>query len=41
MAMEYWAMQYMNYARVVSPQALAEKIKANVQNSPEKYSNDL
>ena len=41
MAMEYWAMQYMNYVRVVSPQTLAEKIKNNLHNALEKYSNDL
>ena len=36
-AMEYWAMQYMNYVEVITPIALREKIKENLENAAEKY----
>lgn len=36
-AMEYWAMQFLNYVEVVSPLSLREKIKENLQNASEKY----
>lgn len=37
MAMEYWAMQYLNYVEVVVPLELREKIKENLGKSLEKY----
>ena len=36
-AMEYWAMQYLNFAEIVSPAGLREKIKQNIDNAKEKY----
>ncbi len=39
-AMEYWAMQYLNYVEVLSPQALRDKIKENLKNATEKYGAD-
>jgi predicted DNA-binding transcriptional regulator YafY len=37
MAMEYWAMQYLNYVEVVSPSELRDKIKENLENAIKKY----
>ena len=36
-AMEYWAMQYLNFTEIVSPAGLREKIKQNIDNAKEKY----
>ena len=36
-AMEYWAMQYLNYVEVVHPQALRNKIKENLKLATAKY----
>ena len=36
-AMEYWAMQYMNAVKILSPIELRERIKKNVQTANEKY----
>lgn len=36
-AMEYWAMQYINFAEIVSPISLREKIKQNIDTAKEKY----
>ena len=36
-AMEYWAMQYLNYVEVKKPLELREKIKSNLQKAEEKY----
>ena len=36
-AMEYWAMQYMNYVEVISPTHLRETIKKNIAKAQEKY----
>ena len=38
MAMEHWAMQYINYVEVISPKALRESIKASINNGINKYS---
>ena len=37
MAMEHWAMQYINYVEITKPAALREKIKENLKNAAEKY----
>ncbi|MCH5192135.1 MAG: WYL domain-containing transcriptional regulator [Oscillospiraceae bacterium] len=37
MAMEHWAMQYINYVKITSPQALVDKIKDNLRDASEKY----
>ena len=37
MAMEYWAMQYINYVKIISPQVLVDKIKNNLCKAAEKY----
>lgn len=37
MAMEYWAMQYLNFVEIISPAELRNKIKENVQNAAKKY----
>lgn len=37
MAMEYWAMQYLNAVEVIFPQSLREKIAANLHAAIEKY----
>lgn len=37
MAMEHWAMQYINHVRIISPQVLVEKIKDNLREAAEKY----
>ena len=36
-AMEYWAMQYLNYVEIKSPLSLRERIKNNLQKAEEKY----
>ncbi len=36
-AMEYWAMQYLNFVEIKSPSALRDQIKTNLQNATEKY----
>ena len=36
-AMEYWAMQYLNYVEVISPTTLRNKIKENLKRATEKY----
>ena len=36
-AMEYWAMQYLNYVEITSPAELRERIKNNQQKAEEKY----
>ena len=36
-AMEYWAMQYLNYVEIKTPIELREKIKNNLKNATEKY----
>ena len=36
-AMEYWALQYCNYAEVVSPQHLRDSIKEKLASAAEKY----
>lgn len=38
MAMEYWAMQYLNYVEIVAPVELRDKIKENLKKAVEKYS---
>lgn len=37
MAMEYWAMQYLNFVEVISPLELRHKIKDNLKNAIGKY----
>lgn len=37
MAMEYWAMQYLNFVEVVSPMELRNRIKENLKNAMWKY----
>ncbi|MBP0989661.1 MAG: transcriptional regulator [Oscillospiraceae bacterium] len=36
-AVEYWAMQYLNFVEVTSPASLREKLRENVSNAAEKY----
>ena len=36
-AMEYWAMQYLNYVEITSPAELRKRIKNNLQKAEEKY----
>ena len=36
-AMEYWAMQYLNYVEIKSPASLREKIRDNLLKAKEKY----
>ncbi len=36
-AMEYWAMQYLNYVEILQPVALRERIKENLKNGIKKY----
>lgn len=38
MAMEHWAMQYINYVEVISPKSLRESIKASINSGMNKYS---
>lgn len=37
LAMEFWAMQYLNYVEILSPAPLRDKIKENLKNAVEKY----
>ena len=37
MAMEYWAMQYLNFVEILSPASLRERIAANLQAARGKY----
>ena len=37
MAMEHWAMQYINHVKIVAPQILVDKIKSNLYEATEKY----
>jgi predicted DNA-binding transcriptional regulator YafY len=37
MAMEYWAMQYLNNVEIVAPQSLRDTIKKNLSNAVERY----
>lgn len=37
MAMEHWAMQYIDHVRVISPQKLVERIKSSLRAAAEKY----
>lgn len=37
LAMEHWAMQYINYVKVIYPQSLVDKINENLKNAAEKY----
>lgn len=39
-AMEYWAMQYLNFVEIKTPLKLREKIKDNLQKAEEKYKRD-
>ena len=36
-AMEHWAMQYIHYVTVLSPQTLVEQIKTRLREAGEKY----
>ncbi len=36
-AMEHWAMQYLNYVEIISPENLRENIENNIKNAVEKY----
>ena len=36
-AMEYWAMQYLNFVEILSPVSLRERIAANLEAAMEKY----
>lgn len=38
-AMEHWAMQYLNYVEVISPQHLRDRIKENLTNALKSYNN--
>ena len=38
-AMEYWAMQYLNYVEIIYPESLRNKIKDNLDKAVEKYKN--
>ena len=40
-AMEYWAMQYLNSVEIISPAALRDKIKDNLNKAMAKYNNNL
>ncbi len=37
MAMEFWAMQYLNYVEILTPECLRQKISDNIKNASEKY----
>ena len=37
LAMEYWALQYLNHVEVIKPDSLRERIKADLENAMEKY----
>lgn len=36
-AMEFWAMQYLNYVEIVTPVKLRDRIRENLKNGLEKY----
>lgn len=36
-AMEYWALQYLNYVEILSPDTLREQIRASIEKGMEKY----
>jgi len=36
-AMEYWAMQYLNFVEILSPVSLRERIAANLEAATGKY----
>ena len=36
-AMEYWAMQYLNFVEILSPVSLRERIAKNLESAREKY----
>lgn len=36
-AMEYWAMQYLNYVEIITPVSLRDKIKENLMQATKKY----
>lgn len=36
-AMEYWAMQYLNFVEIISPSSLREKIKENIKTAEKRY----
>ena len=36
-AMEYWAMQYINYVEVTAPESIRERIRNSLQNGMKKY----
>jgi predicted DNA-binding transcriptional regulator YafY len=38
-AMEYWAMQYLNFVEIVSPQYLRDRLKENLSKATKKYNN--
>ena len=37
MAMEYWAMQYLNFVEILSPASLRSRIAANIEAARQKY----
>ena len=37
MAMEYWAMQYLNFVEILSPVSLRSRIAANLEAARKKY----
>lgn len=39
MAMEYWAMQYLNFVEILSPKTLRERIAENLKSAKKKYIN--
>lgn len=41
MAMEYWAMQYLNFVEIISPDSLRKQIKENLKNATKKYNETL
>ena len=36
-AMEYWAMQYLNYVEIITPIELRERVRNNIDNAKKKY----
>ena len=40
MAMEYWAMQYLNYVEILAPASLRSTVKGNLARAMEKYGDD-
>jgi predicted DNA-binding transcriptional regulator YafY len=37
MAMEHWALQYLNHIEVTKPESLRERIKEDLKKATEKY----